>query len=181
LAISWLAVLSMPDVGASTQGQSTTMGATHIPVHIIAYEFQPFKAYWLLHMRGRVTKWVTSGSKTAAMDVMPKSNVLLCPFWGKKSHKVIHKEMIPVCCGKGVSRKAVDSWVANVSLMTKRVAREVRKWLLCCGYRRTSKAVGQIYWYWWRIYREGNVFPCSNIIRFTFHTHLWPICWPPRI
>jgi hypothetical protein len=37
--------------------------------------------------------------------------------------KDIHKEMFPVYGGEGLSRKAVHSWVANVSLMTKRLKR----------------------------------------------------------
>jgi hypothetical protein len=42
---------------------------------------------------------------------------------------------------------------------------QVRKWLrqqfktfLCCGFRRTGKAMGQAYQCWWRICREINVF-----------------------
>jgi hypothetical protein len=34
--------------------------------------------------------------------------------------KDVHKEMFPVYVGKCLSRKAFHSWVANVSLMTKR-------------------------------------------------------------
>jgi hypothetical protein len=29
--------------------------------------------------------------------------------------------------------------------------------LLCCGFRRTGKATGQVYQCWWRICRETNV------------------------
>jgi hypothetical protein len=39
------------------------------------------------------------------------------------SAKDIHKEMFPVYGGKCLSRKAVQNWVANVSLMTKRLRR----------------------------------------------------------
>jgi hypothetical protein len=48
---------------------------------------------------------------------------------------------------------------------------QVRKWLryvrrlLCCGCRRTGKAMAQVYQCWWRICREINVFP-----RFEYHT-----------
>jgi hypothetical protein len=35
----------------------------------------------------------------------------------------IYKEMFPVCGGKCLSRKAVHNWVANVSLMKKRLKR----------------------------------------------------------
>jgi hypothetical protein len=33
------------------------------------------------------------------------------------------------------------------------------KKLLCCGFRRTGKAMWQVYQCWWRIYRE--IFVCS--------------------
>jgi hypothetical protein len=50
-----------------------------------------------------------------------------------------------------------------------------RKWLrqqsmlLCCGFRCTAKAMGQMYQWWWRICREINVFPqvrISHVLRF---------------
>jgi hypothetical protein len=46
-----------------------------------------------------------------------------CDFWRAKglNAKDIHKEMFPVYGGKCLSRKAVYSWVANVSLMTKKL------------------------------------------------------------
>jgi hypothetical protein len=37
--------------------------------------------------------------------------------------KDIHKEMFPVYGGKCLSHKAIPKWVANVSLMTKRLKR----------------------------------------------------------
>jgi hypothetical protein len=58
------------------------------------------------------------------------------------------------------------------------VEAEVRKWLRqakrlpCCGFRRTGKATGQVYQRWWRICREINVFPGSNLACFTFCSHL---------
>jgi hypothetical protein len=39
--------------------------------------------------------------------------------------------------------------------------------LLCCGVRGTGKAMGQVYQCWWRICREINAFPFSNITCFT--------------
>jgi hypothetical protein len=45
-------------------------------------------------------------------------------LWAKElSAKYIHKEMFPVYGGKCLSLKAVHNWVANVSLMTKRLKR----------------------------------------------------------
>jgi hypothetical protein len=53
----------------------------------------------------------------------------------------------------------------------------VRKWsettverLLCCGFRRTGKAMGQVYPCWWRICQQINVFSqvrISHVLRFT--------------
>jgi hypothetical protein len=40
--------------------------------------------------------------------------------------------------------------------------------LICCGFRLTGRAMGQVYQCWWRICREINVFPVSNITYFTF-------------
>jgi hypothetical protein len=56
------------------------------------------------------------------------SVVLFCVGKGRSS-KDIHKEMFPVYGGTCLSRKADHNWVANVSLMTKRLKMEVRKWL----------------------------------------------------
>jgi hypothetical protein len=61
----------------------------------------------------------------------------------------IHKKMFLVYGGKCLSRKAAQNWV-NVSLMTKRLKRRCEmaettvKRLLCCGFRRTGKAMGQV-------------------------------------
>jgi hypothetical protein len=45
-------------------------------------------------------------------------------LWAKELNaKDIHKEMFPVYGGKCLSREAIHNWVANVSLMTKRVKR----------------------------------------------------------
>jgi hypothetical protein len=38
------------------------------------------------------------------------------------------------------------------------------KRFLCCGFRRTGKAMGQVYQCWWRICLEINVFS-----RFEYH------------
>jgi hypothetical protein len=38
---------------------------------------------------------------------------------------------------------------------------QLRKWLravLCCGFRSTGKAMGQVYQCWWRICRDINAF-----------------------
>jgi hypothetical protein len=53
---------------------------------------------------------------------------------------------------------------------SRNVAETTVKWLLFCGFRHTSKAIGQVYQCWWRI--------CSNIACFTFYIHLWRVYWP---
>jgi hypothetical protein len=40
--------------------------------------------------------------------------------------------------------------------------RQQFKTFLCCGFRRTDKAMGQAYQCWWRICREINAFPALN-------------------
>jgi hypothetical protein len=52
--------------------------------------------------------------------------------------KDMNTEMFPVYGGKWLSRKAVYNWVAELAETTV-------KRLSCCGFRRTAKAVGQVY------------------------------------
>jgi hypothetical protein len=86
-------------------------------------------------------------------------------LWAKGLNaKVIHKEMFPIYGRKCLSCKAVHNWMANVSLMTRLKPRcgsggdNSQKRLLCCGFRRTGKAIRQVYQCWWRICREIRVF-----------------------
>jgi hypothetical protein len=90
-------------------------------------------------------------------------------LWAKElSAKDIHKEMVPVYEGKFLSRKAVHNWVEKLFQGRSKVADDARpgaevvettvKRLLCCGFRRSGKALGQVYQSWWRICREINVF-----------------------
>jgi hypothetical protein len=55
------------------------------------------------------------------------------------------------------------------------------KRLLCYGFRRNGKAMGQLNQCWWSISREINVFPGSNIGCFTFCIRLWTIYWHPVV
>jgi hypothetical protein len=67
------------------------------------------------------------------------------------------------------------------------------KRLVCCGFRRTGKAMGQVYQCWWRICRGINVFPRSeyNIIFFLYpfmtyililpHTYLKILQFSPTV
>jgi hypothetical protein len=52
------------------------------------------------------------------------------------------------------------------------VAVRTAKRLLCCGFRRTGKAMGQLYQCWWRICREINVFFSG------FRYHMFYILYP---
>jgi hypothetical protein len=56
--------------------------------------------------------------------------------------KDIHKEMFPIYVGKCLSRKAVHNCVA---LEVPKLLSKQSKRFLCCGFRRTGKAMGQVY------------------------------------
>jgi hypothetical protein len=44
------------------------------------------------------------------------------------------------------------------------VAETTAKRLLCCGFRHTSRVMGQVYQCWWTIWQEINAFS-----RFEYH------------
>jgi hypothetical protein len=106
-----------------------------------------------------------------------------CAFlWAKEFNAYsIHKDMFSAYSGKCLSRKAVQNLVQKFSRSLSKVADNARpiaevaetrvKRLLFCGFRRTGKAMGQVYQCWWRICRE-MFFPGSNITCFTFYIHL---------
>jgi hypothetical protein len=67
--------------------------------------------------------------------------------------------------------------VANVPLIRScnksvEMAETTVKRLLCCEFRRTGKAMGQVYQCWWRICRENVFFPGSNMTCLTLYIHL---------
>jgi hypothetical protein len=111
-----------------------------------------------------------------AWGVYCRRTEFYCAFlMGKMTHeKDIHKEMFHVYGGKCLSRKAVRTWMANVSLKTKRLKRRCgRGW---DNSQKTSvSSIGHMHQCWWRVYREICVFQGSNITNFTFCIHLWPI------
>jgi hypothetical protein len=90
----------------------------------------------------------------------------LCVFlWTKRLNaKDIHKEIFSVYDGKCLSRKMVRNWVEKCSQERSKVVDNSRpgaklggtthKRLLCCRFRRTGKAMGQMYQCWWMICRE---------------------------
>jgi hypothetical protein len=74
-------------------------------------------------------------------------------LWAKGPNaKDIQKEVFPAYGGKCLSSKAVHNWVEKFSQGRSKVADDARpgtevaettvKRLLCCGFRRTGKAVG---------------------------------------
>jgi hypothetical protein len=81
--------------------------------------------------------------------------------------KDTHKEMVPVYGRKCLPCEAVHNWVEKFSQERSdvtddtqpgmEVAKITAKKLLCCGFQRAGKAMGQVYQFWWRIYQEINV------------------------
>jgi hypothetical protein len=64
-------------------------------------------------------------------------------------------------------------WIGCVEVTETTVNR-----LLCCGFRRTGKAMGQVYQCWWRICREIHFFFSRfECFMFMFYIHLLPIYW----
>jgi hypothetical protein len=106
--------------------------------------------------------------------------VLFCA--GKRTQcKGYHKEIFTVYGGKCLSCKAVHNWVekcdkhfAHDERVETEVAETTVERLLCCRFRLTGKAMGEMYQCWWRICRE-ICSPGSNVTYFTFYNHLWPI------
>jgi hypothetical protein len=102
--------------------------------------------------------------------------------------KDIHKEIFPAYVGKCLSRKAVQNWIEEFSQRRSKFADDARpsrpvaqvahiivEILLCCGFRRTGKAMAQVYQCWWRICGEINV--SSRFENHMFYTHLWLTDW----
>jgi hypothetical protein len=99
--------------------------------------------------------------------------------------------MFPVYGEKCLSRIAVHNWVEKKPPWWQtfrwlrrgwnggaEVAETTVKILLCCGFRRTGKAMEQVYQCWWMLCWEINViFSGSNNTFFTFYIILWPIYW----
>jgi hypothetical protein len=107
-------------------------------------------------------------------SVLPKSNVLLCVFCGQKDS--VQRMFIKKCflftvgsvcrvkrfiTGQQTIRWWRTGWNGGAEVAETTIQR-----LLCCGFRRTGKATGQVYQCWWRICRERNVFFHS----FKYHT-----------
>jgi hypothetical protein len=82
--------------------------------------------------------------------------------------KDIYKEIFPVYSWKCLSRKAVHNVVDKFSQWWRRwsggaeVAETTVKRLMRFGFRRTGKAMVQVYQCWWAICRGINVFSSSK-------------------
>jgi hypothetical protein len=61
-----------------------------------------------------------------------------------------------VCHVKRFTTRSINSRVADYVRPGAEVAETTVKILLCCGFRRTSKAMGQVYQCWRRTCREIN-------------------------
>jgi hypothetical protein len=82
-------------------------------------------------------------------------------------HKIFIKKDFLFTVGSVLS-KTVLNWYKKFSEGRSKVADNAQpgaevpkttdKRLLCCGIRRTGKAMGQVYQCWWRICREINGF-----------------------
>jgi hypothetical protein len=103
-------------------------------------------------------------------------------LWAKGFNaRDIRKEIFAVYGGKCLSRKAVHSCAEKFSQGLSKVADDARliaevaertvKILVCCGFRRTGKAIGQLYQCCWKICREINVF-------FRLEYHSFDILYP---
>jgi hypothetical protein len=114
---------------------------------------------------------------TCLRSVLPKSSVLLCVIlWARGLNaKDIHKKMFPVYGAKCFSRERFTTgwqtfrlWRSGWNGVAEVAEATVRR-LLCCGFRLTGKAMGQVCQCWWRICREINYFfqvRISHVLRF---------------
>jgi hypothetical protein len=117
-------------------------------------------------------------------SILPKSSVLLCVSLGRRTQckgyslkkyflftvaSVCRVKKFHNCLKKFSQRRSKD---ADDALPGAEVAETTFKRFLCCGFRRTGKAMGQVYQCWWRICREINVsfFSVSNITCYTSYT-----------
>jgi hypothetical protein len=76
---------------------------------------------WLVSVVKMAT--VLEGCTTEEQNSVVRS--FLCAKGLNENH--IHKEILPVYSGRCLSRRAVHNWVANVSLMVKRLKRRCRR------------------------------------------------------
>jgi hypothetical protein len=64
----------------------------------------------------------------------------------------------------------------EVETEVRKLLRQQSKRFLCCGFRRTGKAMGEVYQCWWRrICGEINAFSRFKYHMFYVYIHLWPV------
>jgi hypothetical protein len=111
--------------------------------------------------------------------ILPKSKVLFYFFFCRQKdsmQRIFIQKRFLFTVGRVCRVKLFTSGSRN-SLKNEEVETEMRKWLrqqskilVCCGFRRTGKAMGQAYQCCWRIRREINVFffqfRISHILRY---------------
>jgi hypothetical protein len=107
-----------------------------------------------------------------------------CAFlWAKGLNaKDIHIEIVPVHGGKCLSRKAVHNWVANVSLMTKRLKRRCESGWGNSWEDFYSAGFDALVKRWDKCMNVGGGYFAKlmffiQVTCFVFHIHLWPIYW----
>jgi hypothetical protein len=105
-----------------------------------------------------------------------------CFLWARGlSAKDIHKEIFPVYGGKCLMRKAVHNWAEKFSQGRRgwngaaEVAETTVTRLPCCGFRRTDKAIGQVYQCLWRVCREINAFLQVRISHVLHFISIWDL------
>jgi hypothetical protein len=116
---------------------------------------------------------------TVLEGILPMRSVLFCAFFGggEDSKQMIFIKKCFVFMVESVwSRKVLQNRIDKFCQERSKVADDVRpgvevvettvKRLLCCGFQRTGKTMGQVYQCWWRICREINV---SFFFRFAYH------------
>jgi hypothetical protein len=109
-------------------------------------------------------------------------------FCSKRTQcKGIYKDMFPVYRGSVCRVKRFTTGSRNLSKMLgsprwwnggAELAETTVKILLCCGFWRSGKAMGQLVLVLVEdMPRNKCFFPCSNITCFTFYIHLWSKYW----
>jgi hypothetical protein len=95
-------------------------------------------------------------------------------LWAKGPNaKDIHKEIFPVYGWKCLSRKTIHTWAEKRAerFADDEVAATAVKTLLYCRFRRTGKAMGQVYRCWWGTRREIHFFS-------SFEYHMFYVLCP---
>jgi hypothetical protein len=121
----------------------------------------------------------SSEMATVLRNVLPKSDVLLCIFCGQKDsmQRMLIKKCFLFTVGsvcrvkRFITGWQMFRWWRKAWNGGAEAAETAVKRLLCCGFRPTGKAVGQVYQCWCRICREINV--CSG-----FEYHVFYVLHP---